>query len=79
LLVVKRKDLTAEKAEDDALRAVVVLEDSIVRDDFAAAAFLALMAFFAFMTWTALRAYQRENKPMPPARESSASGTTAFR
>jgi hypothetical protein len=79
LLVVKRKDLTANEAEDDAVRAVVMLEDSVVRDDFAAVAFLALMALFAFMTWAALRAYQGEDKPIPPARESSASGTTAFR
>jgi hypothetical protein len=62
-----------------ALRAVVMLEDSVVRDNFAAVAFLALMALFAFMAWTALRAYQRANKPMPPARESSASCTMAFR
>jgi hypothetical protein len=79
LLVVKRKDFTAEEAEDDAVRAVVMLEDTVVHDDFAAVAFLALMALFAFVTWTVLRAKKGEDKAMPPARESSASGTTAFR
>jgi hypothetical protein len=78
-LVVKRKDLTAEEAEDDAVRAVVKVEDTVVRDDDVAVAFLALMALFAFVTWTALRANEGEDKAMPPARESSASGTTAFR
>jgi hypothetical protein len=79
LLVVKRKDLTAEEAENDAVRAVVTLEDTVVRDDFAAVAFLASMALFTFVTWIALRANERADKAMPPARELSASGTTAFR
>jgi hypothetical protein len=79
LLVVKRKYLTAQEAEDDAVRAVVKLEDTVVRDDDAAVAFLALVALFAFVTWTALRANQGEDKAKPPARESSANGTTAFR
>jgi hypothetical protein len=79
LLVVKRKDLTPEEAEDDAVRAIVKLEDPVVRDGHAAVAFLALMALFAFVTWTALRANEGEDKAMPPARESSASDTTASR
>jgi len=68
LLVVKREHLTAEEAED-----------TVVRDKYAAVAFLALMALFAFVTWTALRANEGGDKAMPPARESSASDTTAFR
>jgi hypothetical protein len=79
ILVVKRKDLTAEGAEDDAVRSVVKMEGTVVRDDYAAVAFLALMALFAFVTWTALRANEGEDKAMPPAKESSAGGTTAFR
>jgi hypothetical protein len=79
VLVVKRRHLTAEEAQDDAERAVVKLEGTVVRDERAAVAFLALMALFAFVTWTALRANEGEDKAMPPARESSASGTTAFR
>jgi hypothetical protein len=70
LLVVIRKDHTAKEAEDDAVQAVVKLEDSVVRDDFAAVAFIAVMALFAFETWTFLRG----NKG---AKESNASGTTA--
>jgi hypothetical protein len=74
-----RKDHTAEEAEDDAVRAVVKLEGAVDRDDCAAVAILALMALFAFVTWTALRANGGEDKAMPPVRESSASDTTAFR
>ena len=79
LLVVKRKDLTAEEAEDDAVRAAVKLEDTVDRDDDAAVAFIALVALFAFVTWIALRANEGEDKVRPPARESSASSTTPFR
>jgi hypothetical protein len=77
-LVVKRKDLTPEEAEDDAVRAAVKVEDTVVRNDDAAVAFVALMALFAFVTWTALRANKGEDQAKPPARESSADGTTAF-
>jgi hypothetical protein len=38
-----------------------------------------LMALFAFVTWTVLRANEGEDKAMPAARESSASDKTAFR
>jgi hypothetical protein len=79
LLVVKRKHLTAEKAEDEAVRAVVKLENTVVRDKHAAVAFLAVIALFGFVMWTALRANEGEAKAKPPAREPSASGTTAFR
>jgi hypothetical protein len=79
LLVVKRKHLTAEEAEGDAVRVVVKLERTVVRDAYAAVAFLALMALFAFVLGTALGANEGEDKATPPASESSASGTTAFR
>jgi hypothetical protein len=79
LLVVKRQTLTAEEAEDDAVRTAVKVEDTVVRDVVAAVALLALVALFAFVTWKALRGKEGEDKPMPPAKESSASGTTAFR
>ena len=77
LLVVKRRHLTAEEAEDDAVRVVVKLEHTVVRDAYAAVAFLALVALFAFVTWTALRAKEGEDKTMPLAGESSASDKTA--
>jgi hypothetical protein len=79
LLVAKRKDLTAEEAADEAVRPVVKLWDTVVRHEHAAVAFLALMALFAFVMWTALCANEGEDKAMPPAQESSASGTTASR
>ena len=78
-LVVKPKVLTAEETEDDAERTVVNLGDAVDRDVYAAVAFVALFALFAFVTWTALRANEGEDKAMPPAQESSASGTTASR
>jgi hypothetical protein len=67
LLVVKRKHLTAEEAVDDAVRPVVKLEERVIRDERGAVAFLALMALLAFVTWTALRANEGEDKAMPPA------------
>jgi hypothetical protein len=80
LLVVKRKHLTAEESVDDAVRPVAKLADTVVRHERAAIALLALMALFAFVTWSSLRANEVEDKATPPAKEeSSASGTTAFR
>ena len=79
LLVIHRKGLTAKEAEDEAVGAAVKLEDTVDRDAYAAVAFLALMALFAFVTWTALRAHEGEDEAMPPARESSASDETAVR
>jgi hypothetical protein len=76
LLAVKRKHVTAEEAVDEAVRPVVKLGDTAVRDERAAVAFIVLVALFAFVTWTALRAKEGEDKAMPPARESGASGTT---
>jgi hypothetical protein len=79
LLVVKRKDLTAEEAVGDAVRPVVELEQRVVRDRHGAVAFLAVVALFGFVTWAAIRASEGEDKAMPPAGESSASGTTTSR
>jgi hypothetical protein len=79
VLVVHRKGLTAKEAEDEAVGAVVKLEDTVARDRYVAVAFLTLVALFAFVTWTALRAKEGEDKTMPPAGEPSASDTTAPR
>jgi hypothetical protein len=82
LLVVKRKHLTAEEAADEAVRVGVKLEERAFRDEYGQVAFLALVALFAFVTWTALRANtavranEGEDKAVPPAGEPSASGTT---
>jgi hypothetical protein len=78
ILAVHRKGLTDEQAEDEAVGAVVQLEDTVVRDRYAAVAFLALVALFAFVTWTALRANEGEDKAAPPAGESNASDKTAL-
>ena len=79
LLVVKRRHLTAEEAEDDAVRVVVKLQHTVVRDRHVAVAFVALAAIFGFVTWTALRAKEGADKALPPAGESSASDRTAPR
>ena len=76
LLVVKRRHLTAEEAADEAVQPVVKVGNTVVRDERAAVAFIVLVALFAFVTWTAFRANQGEDKAVPPAGESSASGTT---
>jgi hypothetical protein len=79
LLVVKRQNLTADEAQDDAVRTVVQVKDVFVRHEYALPAFLGFMAVFAFVMWTALRANKGEDKAPPPPGESSASDTTAFR
>jgi hypothetical protein len=79
ILVVKRKHLTAEEAVDEAVRPVVKLEATSSRDEYAAVAILALLALFAIVTWAALRVNEGEDKAMPPAGESSESGTTTSR
>jgi hypothetical protein len=78
-LVVHRRGLTAAEAEGEAEGAVVKVEDTVARDEYAAVAFLALVALFGFVTWTALRAHEGEGKAMPPAGESSASDKAASR
>ena len=76
LLAVKRRHVTTEEATDETVRAVVKIGFGGGLDSLAGVALLALIALFAFVTWTALRANEEEAKAMPPARESSASGTT---
>jgi hypothetical protein len=76
LLVVKRRHLTAEEAVDDAALVGVKLEERAFRDEFGQVACIALVALFAFVTWTALHAKEGEDKAVPPAKEPSASGTT---
>jgi hypothetical protein len=79
VLVVKRRNLTAEEAADHAVQTVGKLEHTVVRDKHAVVAFLGVAALFAFVIWTALRAKEGEDKAIPPTRESSASGPTEFR
>jgi hypothetical protein len=76
VLVVKRGGVTAEEAQDEAVRTAVKLGDSVIHHEYPMItflAFLALMAFFAFVIWTALRAHEGEDEAIPPAKESSAS------
>ena len=76
---VKRTHLTAEEATVAAARPLVKLGDTVARHEYAATGVLALVALFAFVMWTALRAKEEEGKATPPARESGASGTTPSR
>jgi hypothetical protein len=79
LLAVHRKGLTANEAEDEVVGTVVKAEDLVVRDKYVAVAVLALMALFAFVMWTALRANQGDDKAMRPARELSTNDKTTLR
>jgi hypothetical protein len=73
LLVAKRnKEHPVEEAEEDAVRTVVKLEDTVVHDEYAAVAFVAVIALFALVIWTALGANKGEDTATPP-RESSES------
>jgi hypothetical protein len=78
-LAVHRNGLTSKDAEDEAVGEVVKLEEMALYDKYATVAFVALIALFAFVAWTVLRANQGEDKAMPPGRESSASDNTAPR
>jgi hypothetical protein len=75
LLALNREGLTPEKTE----RGAVELEDSVIHDSYATVAVVGLVALFAFVMWTALRAKEGEDKAIPPARESGASDKTAPR
>ena len=67
LLAVKRRHLTTEEATDETVRAVVKVENTVLHDNYAIVALLALITLFAFVTWTAVRANQREDQALPPA------------
>ena len=71
LLAAKRKYLTAEEAEHGAVREVVKMEHSVLRDEYAAVALLAVIVLFAFVAWAALRANGGEDQGKPPAKQSS--------
>jgi hypothetical protein len=83
LLVLHRKGLTAEEAKgltaEEAVGAVVKVEDTARRDRHVGVALVGLVALFAFVTWTALRANEGEDQAMPPAGEPSAGDKPAPR
>jgi hypothetical protein len=67
LLVAKRhRERPVEDAEDDVVRAVVKVDDLVVHDEYAAVAFVALIALFALVIWTALGANKGEDMVTPP-------------
>jgi hypothetical protein len=78
LLAVKRKDLTAEEAEKDAVRTVVNLEDTVERDEYAMVALAVVVALCAFVVWMAVRAREGGDKVALPVREPGTSNTTEF-
>jgi hypothetical protein len=69
LLAVHKRLTTAEEVE----KAAVTVEHHAVRDSHSQVAVIAVVALFAYVTWTVLRANRGEAKAMPPAKESSAS------
>jgi hypothetical protein len=69
LLAVYKRLTTAEEVE----KAAVIVEHHAVRDSHSPVAVVAMVALFAYVTWTALRANRGGAKGMPPARESSPS------
>ena len=79
LLAIHRKGLTADAAAAKGVGVAVRMEDDVFHDEYRTVATLAVIAMFAFVMWTVLRANQGENKAMPPGRESSASNKTAQR
>jgi hypothetical protein len=78
-LVLQRKGLTAKEAEDEAVGEVVLAENAVIGDPITAGVVLVMVVLFGFVTWTAIRANDREDKAMPPTRESSASDNMTLR
>jgi hypothetical protein len=60
-------------------KAVVKVEDNVVHDSYSQVAVVAVVALFAYVMWTILRANRGEAKAVPPAKESSPSDNTAPR
>ena len=79
LLAIHRKGLTADEAVGKGVRVVVRVTDDAFHNEYRAVTVVVLIAMFAFVMWTVLRAYGRENKAKPPAKESSASNKTVLR
>ena len=69
LLAIRKRLTTAEEVD----KAVGKVEHAVVRDSHLRVAVVVMVAFFAYITWTVLRANRGEDKAMPPAKESSAS------
>jgi hypothetical protein len=78
-MVLQRRGVTGNEAAGEAVVVADKIEHTVVRNRPEVVVFLALVALFAFVTWTVLRAKMGEDKEMPPPRESSASDKTAFR
>jgi hypothetical protein len=79
LLWIHRNGLTADEAVGKSAGVVVRLTVDASYNEYRAVTVLAVIAMFAFVMWTVLRAYGRENKAKPPAKESSASNKTVLR
>jgi len=77
LLTIHRNGLTVDQAAEKGVGVVVRVTDDAFHNEYRTVAVLALMAIFAFVIWTVLRAHKVENKAMSPARESSSSNKTA--
>jgi hypothetical protein len=79
LLAIHRKGLTADEAAEEGVGVVVRLEDDVFRDEYRTVATLAVIAMFAFVMWTVLRAKKEADKTMPLAKESRANNKTLLR
>ena len=69
LLAVRKRLTTAEEVD----KVVVKVDRNVIRDSRVRVAVVVVVALFAYVMWTALRANRGEAKAMPPAKESSAS------
>ena len=79
LLAIHRHGLTIDQAAEKGVGVAVRVKDDAFYNEYRTVAVLALIAIFAFVIWTVLRAKKVENKAMPPARESSSSNKTTLR
>ena len=69
LLAVRKRLTTAEEVD----KAVSKVGHAVVHDSHSGVAIVVVVALFAYVTWTVLRANRGDAEAMPPAEESSAS------
>ena len=75
LVAIRRRSVGLEDVEAEAAYVAVKVEDTVVHDDFAAVAFLAVGALFAFVLVTAVEATLRAINAEDAEDEVSTSGT----
>src|SRR6516225_4294752 len=79
LLAIHRKGLTADAAAAKGVGVAVRMEDDVFHDEYRTVATLAVIAMFAFVMWTVLRAKKRADQGDAAGQGVETSNNTARR